>query len=184
MDINEKCCSFTDKSLGIVLNDIQEDFIKMRGTPTLTLFDRDGKVIKTYTSHNLIVKVGRSSIIKMLSAGGVANNITKCEVGTGGVNVPPADQFAPIAPIDSDTALYHEVLASMTNINSYSYDDPTTPTMVTFVTLFTSSIVNNIVSEAGLFLSNGVLFARYTFPSMYLRNDKGYSLQISWQIQF
>ncbi len=156
------------------------NWITMKGTPTLTLRDADGNIIQKYTSNNLIVKVGRSALIKLLT-GDLSSHITQCAVGTDGVDA--GDAFLPIAPTENDTALYAEVAGSRKNIDGYEYEVGTTPTMVTFTTLFTSLDVNAIVSEAGLFFDDGTMFARYTFPSMYLKDDKGYSLEIAWEIQ-
>lgn len=159
----------------------REEKERMIGTPTLRLIDKDGNLIDEYTDHNLIVRMGRNQIIRFL-ANMVTAGITSCAVGTGGVNI--SDAFSPISPNETDIALVAEVPLSRKGIDSVALGDGATPTSLTFTTLFTSANVNAIVSEAGLFFNNGSLFARYTFPSMYLRSDKGYSLEISWVIQF
>lgn len=160
------------------------EYVKMKGTPTIRLLDmaNGGQVIKEYTNHNLIVKIGRSAIVKML-AGSLTNiKVAKCALGTQGVNA-LVDPWLPIAPIDSEIALKHEV--GIRKDVAFTMDTATPPTYVVFTTLFSSSDINDIVSEAGLFLTDGTtMLARYTFPSMYLRNDKGYALEISWKIQF
>jgi len=155
------------------------------GTPKLTLRDQNGTIISEYENHNHIVRVGRSALIRILGGffGTTAVRIDRCAVGTGGVGTDP---WVPIAPLDNDTALYNEVAGSRKNVDSITYGAGANPTEMTITTLFTSEAVNAIVSEAGLYLNNGAqtLFARYTFPSMYLRNDKGYSLEIAWNIKF
>ena len=160
---------------------VKERINKLTGTPTITLRDADGNIIDQYTNHNLIVEIGRAQIIKFLK-GDVSAGITKCSVGTNGVDSNNA--FSPISPKDSDTALYAEVTSARKNIDTVTYNEASSATQITFTTLFTSANVNAIVSEAGLFFTDGKLFARYTFPSMYLKNDKGYSLEISWVVQF
>jgi len=41
-----------------------------------------------------------------------------------------------------------------------------------------------MVNEVGLWLSDDSLFARHTFPTMYLMADKGYSMEVDWTFEF
>ena len=56
---------------------------------------------------------------------------------------------------------------------------------VRYYTLFKSSDVNMIVNAVGMVMSNDdktteLLFSKHTFPWMYLKADRGYSLEIIW----
>lgn len=157
----------------------------LKGTPTLILRDSNGKIVDKHRSGNLIVKLGRGAIIKLLS-GDLTSHISKCSVGTGGAN--PDTPFVAIPPTDDDSGLSAEVSGARKDIDGHIIGDGIdldgTETVVTFTTLFKSIDVNAIVNEAALFFGDGTIFARYTFPSMYLKDDKGYSLEIAWEIQF
>ena len=56
---------------------------------------------------------------------------------------------------------------------------------VRYYTLFKSSDVNMIVNAVGMIMANDdktteLLFSKHTFPWMYLKADRGYSLEIIW----
>lgn len=56
---------------------------------------------------------------------------------------------------------------------------------VRYYTLFKSSDVNMIVNAVGMVMANDsktteLLFSKHTFPWMYLKADRGYSLEIIW----
>lgn len=183
--VNDCSLGALTSSGNFVRSDTQEDFIVLKGSPALTLLDKDGNVVQSHTSSNLIVRVGRSAIIRMLAGHFVAvTRVARCAVGTGGAL--PATPWTPIAPTESDLGLAAEVIASRKDVDGFVYGAGTYPVEVTFTTLFTSEAVNDVVSEAGLFLNDPsqTMLARHTFPSMYLRSDKGYSLEIAWNIRF
>ena len=56
---------------------------------------------------------------------------------------------------------------------------------IRYYTLFKSSDVNMIVNAVGMVMANDdktaeLLFSKHTFPWMYLKADRGYSLEIIW----
>jgi len=181
MEIRERNANIAN-NVGFANTIKTQDSTFGKGIPKLTLRDRDGNVIQEYTNRNTIVIVGRSKLIKMLT-GDSNSRITQCALGTKGVDS-TIDPWIPIPPTENDTALYEEVVGSKKNIDSYIYEDGPRPLSVTFTTLFRSEDVDAIVSEAALIFNDETMFARHTFPSMYLKADRGYSLEISWEIQF
>jgi len=146
---------------------------------TVRLVDSQNDIIASHTGHNLILNNGKLELLKRL-CGDSANTLGWCAVGTGGVGVDP---FTPIDPIATQISLNAEVLRLPFASKIYGASGAVT---VTLSTVFLSTQVNNIVSEAGLCMASngGIVFARYTYPSMYLKADRGYSLEVDWTIQF
>lgn len=165
----------------------KKDTIPMIGRVSKILRDRDGNVVQEHTSGNLVVNVGKNYLLKLLTGDTAGTFIASLAVGTLGVS--SGDQFTPIMPTISDTGLAGPISGSggIKAVDSYTYNGTSPQTSVTFKAVFSSSDVNQIVSEAVLQFNNSgtaVIFARHTFPAMYLRNDKGYSLEVSWTIAF
>lgn len=141
-----------------------------------------GKVVKTLEDHNLIVKMGRTTLINML-AGNKTESVSKMAVGRGGTADLTTNAFNPVAPTDGDTALAEKV--RMENITTKSVETSGTNPKVTFVALFDCADVDSLVNECGLFFTDGTtLFARHTFDTVSLKSTSGFSLQISWTIEF
>lgn len=152
------------------------------GKPTLILRDSKGNVIETITSSNMVVNSGRNALLRLLT-GEYTQKITKIELGSGGVTVGDPFTALPVSPNDlSLTAPFGPIVEK--NISGFSYDAGTYPTQGQFTVIFDSSEVDKIVSEAALKFADGRLYARYTFPSVYLKVDKGYSLEIIWATNF
>jgi hypothetical protein len=153
-----------------------------KGMPKLIVRDRDGNIVNVIESGNLVVRKGRNSLVRMLT-GEYTGRIATIELGEGGVL--PGSPFDPIAPQVTDLALVSPFNPKKEgNIAGFAYGAGTDPGEVQFSIIFDSSVVNAIVSEAALKFLDGTLYARYTFPSVYLRADKGYSLEIIWTISF
>lgn len=159
------------------------DHFEGRGTVKKVLIDnRTGEVVKEFADHNLIVKTGRSALIRML-AGELTDHITKMGIGRGGTADLGENAFNPIAPADGDTALTTKV--SDVAIATTTVDLSNTNPRVTFVALFDCSVVNSLVNECGLFFTDGTtMFARHTFDTVSLKASSNFSLQISWTIEF
>lgn len=138
-------------------------------------------VIERHIDHNLVVNVGKSGLLRML-AEGISAKADKIAIGSGGVA--EGNPFIPIAPLATDRALAKQVMQKTIDTHTYEYDVNGKVVSVTFKTLFISSEVNAIVSEVGIIMNNLDMFARHTFPSMYLGADKGYSLEILWTFLF
>lgn len=159
------------------------DSFSGRGNVLINIRDmKTGEIVETVENHNLIVKIGRSELIKQLAGqGATTGKITKCAVGANGTYA--NDPFNPKAPVDSDTGLLQSKF--MKTIGTTTVDTTQTNPKVTFTTLFTCTEVNSLVSECGLFFDNGTtMFARYTFKTISLENTSGFSMEIQWTIEF
>lgn len=163
------------------------DTFEGKGTVKKELIDkRTGKVVDTIVDHNLIVKTGRNTLIKML-AGEKATSVNKMAVGSGGTADLGANAFNPIAPIDGDASLKIPIAGGngLVTVSSRTVDTTTQNPKVTFVALFDCAIVNSLVNECGLIFEDGTtMFARHTFDTVSLRINSNFSLQISWTIEF
>lgn len=164
------------------INSILDNF-EGRGRVKKVLIDnRTGEIVKEFEEHNLIVKTGRNTLIKLI-AGEMATSITKMAVGSGGTADLSTNAFNPVAPVDGDSALRTKV--TMVNITTKTVDVASANPKVTFVALFDCAVVNSLVNECGLFFTDGTtMFARHTFDTVSLKASSNFSLQISWTIEF
>lgn len=141
-----------------------------------------GEIVSDMTDHNLVVKVGRAALVKMLS-GSLTSSITKMDIGKGGTADLAGNAFNPIPPTDGDTALANKIVSE--TISSRVIDEHATNPSVTFIALFDCAIVNSLVNECGLFFTDGTtMFGRHTFDTVSLKESANFSLEISWTIQF
>lgn len=158
-----------------------DEQIQPKGFPRLIVRDRDGNVVTDSCSGNLVVNQGRYCMVKFLT-GAYSSAIQSIELGKGGV---VGDPWTPVSPQPNDIALNTPLAPVVSKtIAGFEYGEGTYPTEVDFSVIFESFEVNDIVSEAVLKFADGKVYAKYTFPSVYLRNDKGYSLEIIWTIKF
>lgn len=159
------------------------DHFEGRGTVTKRLIDKTtGEVVKEITDHNLIVKTGRSTMIKIL-AGETTSSVTKMAIGSGGTVDLGANAFNPVAPEDGDRDLKMKKLT--VNLTSRTTDITGTNPKVTFIALFDCTAVNSLVNECGLFFAdNTTMFARHTFDTVSLKATSNFTLQVSWVIEF
>lgn len=145
--------------------------------------NKTGTIIETIENHNLIVKAGRSELIKLL-AGTLGSNtgaIKQCSVGKGGADI--SNPFVPIAPTPADTSLIQAIRKQ--DVGSIVTDLASTNPRVTFTTLFNCADVNSLVNEAALWFENStIMFARYTFKTVPLESDAGMSMEVIWTIEF
>lgn len=160
------------------------DTMNLKGNVLINLIEnKTGTIVETIENHNLIVKTGRSELIKLL-AGQLGSNtgaIKQCSVGKGGADV--STPFTPIAPTAADTALLQAVRKQ--DVGSVAVDLASTNPRVTFTTLFNCADVNSLVNEAALWFENStIMFARYTFKTVPLEADAGMSMEIIWTIEF
>lgn len=178
-DYVEVSGDLTRKTVG---SNISDSFTA-RGIVKKELIDNEtGKVIKTLEDHNLIVKVGRTALINML-AGNKTDSISKMAIGKGGTADLTTNAFNPVAPTDGDTALLDKIIA--VNITSKSVSTEGTNPKVTFVALFDCTDVDSLVNECGLYFTDGsTIFARHTFDTVSLKANSGFSLQVSWTVEF
>lgn len=159
------------------------DHFEGRGMVKKVLIDnRTGEVVKEFEEHNLIVKTGRSALIRMI-AGELNSSITKMGIGSGGTEDLGANAFNPVPPIDGDTSLTAEV--AKVSISQRNVDISNTNPRVTFIALFDCAEVNSLVNECGLFFEDeSAMFARHTFDTVSLKDSSNFSLQVSWTIEF
>ncbi|MDF2841755.1 MAG: hypothetical protein K0R00_181 [Herbinix sp.] len=158
------------------------DGLRGKGTVNVCLLRKsDGEVIGDYTDHNLIVKVGRSELVKLLAKQST-KGVTKMAIGKGGANL-ATSPFSPVAPVDSDAGLYAQM--GIVAISSTTVDTAVTNPKVTFVALFDCDVINSLVNECGLlFDDNATIFARHTFKTVPLETGTDFALQITWTIEF
>lgn len=159
------------------------DHIEGRGTVCKRLIDnRTGEVVKELTDHNLIVRTGRDTLIKMI-AGETQTSVTHMAVGYGGTENLQAGAFTPVPPDPSNTRLNNEVIKK--ELFSRETNLKETSPKVTFVGQFDCAEVNQLINECGLFFEGEqIMFARHTFDTVSLRRESNFSLQISWTIEF
>lgn len=156
-----------------------------RGTVQKTLINKDtGEIVFQHTDRNLVVKTGRSEMVKLLAGTselmlGEKTKIKKMAVGTGG-----APDGIPSAPVDGNTSLITPVPAGKVDISSVDVDTSKTNPKVTFTALFDCDIVNAEINECGLFFNDGTtMYARHTFKSIPLLAGSNLAFQISWAIE-
>lgn len=154
-----------------------------RGNVCIDLINKEtGEITRAYENHNLIVKSGRSMLINML-AGVSMFSVKKMKIGKGGADIINSP-FVPISPLDGEVDLATPITTN--TINSTATDLAGTNPKVTFVSLFDCEVVNSYVNECGLFFNDGpiTMFARHTFPTVSLESTSGFTMQISWTIEF
>lgn len=168
-----------------------KDSFSAKGNVVINVIDKStGEVVDKIENHNLIVKVGRKELIKLLVGQsnlvpGQTTKITKMGIGKGGVANLTTSPFTPVAPVDGDTGLYTPVANGINNLTSTTLDLDATNPKVTFTALFDCAVVNSLVNECVLLFNDSTtIFARYTFKTVSLEADSNFSLQISWTIEF
>lgn len=157
------------------------DTFRPKGNVKIKIIDKStNEVIEELENHNLIVKKGRSELIKILT-GQSTKKITKIAIGSGGA--PSSTPFAPTPPTDNDAGLATAV--KLQNINNTQIDlNATNPKMI-FTAIFDSAYVNSLVNECGLFFDDGAtMFARHTFKTVPLDDSSNFTLEITWTIEF
>ena len=151
------------------------------GAPRIIVRDREGNVVKDFRDHNLVVNIGRNALVRILT-GEYSSRIAAVELGKGGT---VGDPWTPVNPTAADIGLTTPLSPAVSkSISGFAYAAGTHPTSVDFSVIFESYEVDEIVSEAILKFLDGKIYARYTFPSIYLKADKGYSMEIIWTVQF
>lgn len=155
--------------------------VEPKGLPRIIVRDRDGNVVDDFSSGNLVINTGRNALIELLN-GDFSGVISEIELGEGGTS---GDPWTPATPLVTDTGLntpFSPIISKA--ISGFEYGEGDTPTEISFSTIFESYEVNEVVNEAILKFDDGRVYAKYTFPSVYLRDDKGYSLEIIWNVRF
>lgn len=146
---------------------IEQDLIKVVGTPTFTLFDGFGKIKQQFTQPNLVVTVGKNLIAARLRGDVTGANavMSHMAVGTSSAGLSVAN-----------TALAAEIarvaLTSSTRTNS----------TVTYIATFAAGTGTGAIVEAGILnaSSAGTLLCRTTFPVINKEADD--ILTINWNV--
>lgn len=121
------------------------DGIKLKGIFTLKIFE-GGELREEFVGNNLVVDLGRASLMALLGAGGTDRVITKIQFGTSGTPQTVADE-AITSPFTKA-------------IESVDYPEPNS---VLFNFELETSEDNGVtIREFGLCSDDGTLFARIT----------------------
>ena len=153
----------------------------MRGTLTLSLTDRQGRVISQTRQHNRIVATGRHLVSQLFAgqSGGVPpSQVTHMAVGTDAT-----------APTDSDDDLLAE-RAPRKDISSVDYSEITENNVsrvrARLTSVFDFGDANGVepLREAGIFTSDsgGVLYSRVVFEAV--TKTDAFKLTLLWDIVF
>jgi hypothetical protein len=157
------------------------DSVSPKGRPRIIVRDKDGNIVRDFEDGNLVINSGRNALVRLLN-GDYSGKISSIELGEGGTT---GDPWTPVDPLATDTGLTTPFSPAVSKaISGFEYGEGDDPTDINFSTIFESYEVNQVVNEAVLKFDDGVVYAKYTFPSVYLRDDKGYSLEIVWNIRF
>lgn len=157
------------------------DPISIKGRPSIYVRDRAGNIVTEHHLKNLVVEIGKKTLVRMLSGDHTAR-IKSVELGTGGTS---DGVFSVVPPSPSDVALASPMTPSLDkDVVGFEYKGGPPENQVDFYAVFDSYEVDEIVSEAVLKFDDGSILARFTFPSVYLRADEGFSLEIVWSIIF
>jgi len=162
---------------------IFKDSFSGKGTVTKRLINKTtGEIAYEHTDHNLIVKLGRSFLIRALAGENLDVKITDMSIGKGGTSDLGVNAFNPIDPVDGDTDLLSKIKA--VNIAAATTNLAGTNPKVTFTALFDCDEIDSLVNECGLHFGDATIFARHTFDTVSLKSSSNFSLQISWAIEF
>lgn len=158
------------------------ELVSPEGRPVIIVRDRDGNTVQTIEDHNMVLNIGRNKLVRMLSGDYTGKYLKYIELGKGGTT---GDPWTPVEPAKTDIGLTTPLVPAVSKaVSGFDYGTDPVPTQVSFSIIFDSSEVNEIVSEAVLKFSDNSIYAKYTFPSVYLKADKGYSMEIIWMTKF
>jgi hypothetical protein len=142
------------------------------------------KIYSSVTKHNMIVELGRSSLIDLM-IGEEKKKLTYIRWGKGGaLQFPDGDPLNPLMVDDKDTDVATFLLDKP--LNPYNR---ISPTEVEYVETLICDEVDDDVNEAAmLFEVEGSLertiFSRITFPTVRLTIDQGTGIEIRWVFNF
>lgn len=150
------------------------------------VIEEDGRSWVAHEKHNLIVNDARPAQAHLLAEADSDYQATIFKIGTKGHDLgPPEDTDSPIAPTMTDSSLIDTSPFSKA-IGSFSYLPVVNPTSVQFVTSIEKTEANGagsvIYTEAGLFLTNGDMFARETFKG--ITKTASRKVTFYWQILY
>jgi hypothetical protein len=144
---------------------IQQDSLKIIGTPTFILTDKFGNVKQQFTQPNLVVTVGKNFIADRMIG---TSSAVMSHMAVGSSNT---------APAVGNTAL----AAQIGNRVSLSSSTRTNAT-ITYVATFAAGVSTGAIVEAGIFNAStaGTMLCRTTFPVINKEADD--ILTINWNV--
>lgn len=146
--------------------------------------DGTKEYLPTFNKNNLIVQLGRASLVDLL-IGAKKKKLAFIRWGKGGaLSYPDGDPLnpLPVSDTDSDVAsfLLDKPLSPYTRIS---------PTEVQYLETVICDEIDSDVNEAAMFFEEEVslarsIFARITFPTVRLTIDQGTGIEIKWIFNF
>lgn len=134
---------------------IQDKTAPLHGIFMMRVIDREGKVIREYSDHNMIVNTAREALAKLVSKGDQSKRITRFAVGTSDETPTPTDTVI--------TGMYRN------EIIGHTFPEPG---VVTFKWQLGYEEANGMnIVEYGLLCEDDSLFARKTREAIYKAND-------------
>lgn len=164
---------------------VRDGIQKPRGCVKIFIKE-DGDEYLAHEDDNLIVKLARPAMAHLIAEADSNYKVVTFKIGTKGhVLGPPEDITTPVAPSVTDTGLIDTSPFSKA-ISSFSYLPVGDPTSVQFISVLEKSEANGSGSvnytEAGLFMFNGDMYARETFPAIVKNSSR--KITFYWQILF
>ena len=159
------------------------------GTVTLRHFklgeNGEREYFTPFKKNNLIVELGRATLIDLLIGAGNRRKLAFIRWGKGGaLTYPEGDPLNPLQVDDKDS-----------DVGSFLVDKPLSPyerispTEVQYTETLICDEVNSDVNEAAMLFIDEVtqqrsIFARITFPTARLTLDYGTGIEIQWIFNF
>lgn len=140
--------------------------------------------VDEFSRHNLIVSKGREGLIDLLQ-GVKPKTLKYIRWGKGGaLAFPDGDPLVPLTVNDSDLDV-----ASFLLDKQLSTPTRPSPTQLVYSETLISDEVNSDVNEAAVMFEDNTtfdrtIFARITFPTLRLTNDRGTGIDLTWTFNF
>ena len=151
--------------------------------------EEDGKESVVWEDPNLIVDLGRKVLTHLLAEADSNFKVSSIGLGTKGHDLINNDILVPIAPtvsdiglIDVDTIFTKDISTSFAYQGTNPVDNAVQFQIVLEKTEANGATGTTAYTEAGLFTSNGSLFARETFPAIVKNANRRITFQ--WIILF
>jgi len=161
-----------------------EDTLTLKGSVKCWV-EEDGVKTLLHEKSNLIVNGARKALAHLIAEAAAIYRIDYFKLGTGGHA--PGDILTPVSPTITDTQL--EELAftkAIDHVNDTYLPTPPAETSVKFTVVVEKAEGNGsgtvAYTEAGLFCSDGTMFARETFPAIVKNSTRRVTFE--WSILF
>lgn len=164
-----------------MISSVNNDVV-VRGNVKITVQDDVRGEFVHFDAHNIIVYGARKVMSHLLAEAPNANVINKLQLGTGGHGV---DILTPVAPSRSDITL-EEPIVSVQPPSGVVFQPVGDENEVKFAFVLGKEAGNGTgavaYTEAGLFTSANVMFARETFPALIKNSTR--QITFEWTIVF